>query len=535
MAAEGELKDPLGERSFSLNISARGTSVSDFAKWGGVSQMPQIGPFKVAVRVSEEKDVISLENLEVDAGAEDLAELKLTGAVKDLLKQRKMEIEFDLSGKDLAKLSEVMGMRQTPLKGPFRISGKASDSGEKVYRIANLKASLSESDLGGTVDLNMTGKRPKVGASLSSHKLDLRPLLPKDEKGAGGAPKSAKSSTKPDKVFSSEPIPSAALDSVDADLQLKVSQILTPKVVLNDLNTNILLDAGSLSLKPLKAHFAEGSLDGRVELHPKGKGVALDALLKVVQLDLAQLAKTLEMSQKIEGTIDMDIDVKGSGDSVAEVMAGLNGKTVVVVHQGQIDNKYLDLLGGDIGSNALRLINPSGQDKKYTHINCMVGGLNIKNGLAQTTAVLLDTDQMRVIGDGSINLKTEELNISLNPSPKGGTGVAGLGKVSMSLSELAKPFKLGGTLAKPALAIDTKQAAVEIGKAVGGAALFGPIGIAASMASGGASDNANVCAEAIDAANRGVKFTGAKKAEGQKEKTGAVEGAGSKLKKLFGR
>ncbi|MGV8073778.1 MAG: AsmA family protein [Syntrophobacteraceae bacterium] len=535
LTAEGELKDPLGDRSFSINMKAQGDSISDLAKWGGAPEIPEVGPFKVAVRVSEQKTVMSLDNLDVDAGAEDLAVLKLTGAVKDLLKQSKMEIEFSLSGKDIAKVSEVMGKGQTPLKGPFLISGKASDSGEKVYSLANLKASLAESDLGGTVELNMAGKRPKVGASLSAQKLDLRPFLPKDEKGAGESSKSAKTSTKSGKVFSSEPISFAAMDSVDADLQINVSQILTPKVVLNDLNSNVVLKDGSLSIKPLKARFAEGALDARVDLQPKGKGVALDALLKVTRLDLAQLAKTLEMSEKIEGKTDMDVDVKGYGASVAELMAGLNGRTVVVVHKGQIDNKYLNLLGGDLGSNALRLINPFSESKKYTDINCMVSGFDIKNGLAQTTALLLDTDQMRVIGDGKINLKTEELDISLKPSPKEGVGGAGLGKVSLSLGELAKPFKLGGTLAKPALAIDTKQAALGIGKAVGGAALLGPIGIGAAMLGSGGADNANVCAEAIEAAEKGVKFTGAKEAKEQEKKTGVVEGAEKKLKKLFGR
>jgi hypothetical protein len=534
-AAEGELKDLMGDRSFSLNIDAKGPSISDLAKWGGASQAPPIGPFKAAVRVSKQKNLISLEDLEVNAGTEELALLKLTGTVKDLLNQRNTEIQFDLSGKDPAKLSDIMGMGRTSLKGHFRISGNASDAGEKVYRISNLKASFAESDLGGTVDLNVAGKRPKVGASLSSKKLDLRPLLQKNEKGAGGPPKSAGTSTKPGKVFSSEQISFPALQSVDADLRIEVSQVLTPKAVLNDLNSNILLDAGSLSLKPLKARFAEGLLDGRVDLRQKGKGITLVVLLKGVQLDLAQLAQALEMSQKIEGKADVDMDVKGSGASVAELMAGLNGKTVVAVRKGRIDSKYLDLLGGDIGSNALRLLNPFSHNTKDTDINCMVGGFVINNGLAQTTALVLDTAQVSVICDGKIDLRTEELDISLNPSPKQGAGVAGLGKVSVSLSELAKPFKLSGTLAKPSLAVDTKQAAVGIGKAVGGAVIFGPVGVAASAISGGGAGNANVCGGAIDAARKGVKFTVAKGVKEQKQKTGALEGAGGKLKKLLGR
>lgn len=147
LTAEGELKDPLGDRTFSLNIGAHGTSVSDFVNWCGMSEMPQMGPFKMAVRMSEQKNLISLDNLDVDTGTQDMVRLKLKGTIKDIVKQRKMEIQLDLSGQDLAKLNEVMRWGRIPLKGPFRISGNASDSAEKVYRIADLEASFAENDL----------------------------------------------------------------------------------------------------------------------------------------------------------------------------------------------------------------------------------------------------------------------------------------------------------------------------------------------------------------------------------------------------
>jgi hypothetical protein len=119
--------------------------------------------------------------------------------------------------------------------------------------------------------------------------------------------------------------------------------------------------------------------------------------------------------------------------------------------------------------------------------------------------------------------------------------VSGVAKVNISLSELAKPFKLGGTLASPSLALDPAKAALTVAKSVGGAALLGPVGIAAALAGGSAgSKGGNPCLEAMEAAKTGVKPQAAddkkgapaKAAEGVK---GAVEGAGDKVKKLFGK
>jgi uncharacterized protein involved in outer membrane biogenesis len=86
--------------------------------------------------------------------------------------------------------------------------------------------------------------------------------------------------------------------------------------------------------------------------------------------------------------------------------------------------------------------------------------------------------------DGSINLKTERLNISLKPIEKGGIGFGG-GKVDLGLGGIADLFKLGGTLAHPSLAVDKSEtaisAAVTLGKAIGGTLLFGPVGLAAAL------------------------------------------------------
>ena len=111
---------------------------------------------------------------------------------------------------------------------------------------------------------------------------------------------------------------------------------------------------------------------------------------------------------------------------------------------------------------------------------------------------------MVVVGEGEINLKTERLNLSLKPVPKGGIGTHATGKLTVSLDELTRPFKLGGTLAHPSLAVDLTQTAIEFGQAIGGVMLFGPAGIAALLV-GSSSGDENSCMAAIEAAKKGVR------------------------------
>jgi hypothetical protein len=116
-----------------------------------------------------------------------------------------------------------------------------------------------------------------------------------------------------------------------------------------------------------------------------------------------------------------------------------------------------------------------------------------------------------------------------------------MGEIGLSLGDLAIPFKLSGTLAKPSRALDKTQTAMAVGKSLGETALPGPAGLVAPLLKGGSGDGA-ICPAAVEAASRGVKLADVVKSRESKENlgkaaegaTGAVRGVGSKLKKLVG-
>jgi hypothetical protein len=251
-------------------------------------------------------------------------------------------------------------------------------------------------------------------------------------------------------------------------------------------------------------------MNGHFSLLPRREDAAFTLNLKIDQMNIGSLLKSLEAKEILEGKLDAEIELKGRGRSVAEWMAGLNGRTLAVLGQGRLHNKYLDLLGSDLSESLLRLINPVKKRDGYTTLNCFVNGFEIQNGLAICSALVLDSNEMSIVGAGQINLKDEKLNFSLHLSPKKGVGVSGVGKLSLSVGELAKPFKLGGTLALPTLVVDPEQTLVAIGKAVGGMILLGPTGVLAALASASPGDK-NPCLTAIEAAKKGRKVSGEKK------------------------
>jgi len=321
---------------------------------------------------------------------------------------------------------------------------------------------------------------------------------------------------------------------VNAKLQLDARRIYTVRLVVDNLTASVVLDNGALSINPLKAAIGGGTLNGKVALRPRGKGESGEVGVKVNRMNVDFVARELGLTERPGGKLDLDLDLRGAGGSVAEIMAGLNGRTLLVMNKGRINNKYLNLLGTDVSRSLLRLLNPLGQESSQVPINCFVSSFDIRGGIAQSTALVMDNDAMTVVGEGTINLKTEELDLSFKPSPKEGLGVSGLGKISLGLGELARPFKLGGTLAKPALVFDVRQAAVSIGKTLGGAVLFGPAGIAAYLA-GSSPKEENACVAAVEASKKGVKAPGGKLEQLEDAARKATGAAADGLRRMFGR
>ena len=453
------------------------------------------------------------------------------GSIMDPMNGKGISLTVNAEARSISDIAKLANAEGAPDMGPFMAGFKVSDPAIKTYKISELKITLGDNELDGSMEVSLAGSRPRLKAVLSSRKLDLRQFLSKDEGKGDRKREPAPAAAKKEKLFPDDPLPLDALNQADAGVKFRAGEIRLPRLALNDLNVHTVIENGRLTVKTLKAVIGGGALDAHSDLCPQGKTAAMIMAMKITGLDLGRMLKELDVRDMIEGTLDVDLNISGRGGSIAGIMAGLNGKTIVVMGKGRINNKYIDMLGADLSSGLFRVLNPQKEKAEYSEFNCFVSGFGIKNGIANVTALVFDTNAMSVVGNGGINLKTEELDLGLRPSPKKGIDTGVMGKLSLSLGELARPLKLAGALADPSLTVDPTQTAITLGKAVGGVVLFGPVGIAAALASE-SPDDENPCLTAIEAAKKGVRGSGDKKPEKEK---GVVEGIGDKLKGLFGK
>jgi uncharacterized protein involved in outer membrane biogenesis len=451
-------------------------------------------------------------------------QVKVEGRILDILNLRGLTMKVSAQVQSTSQMAALLGEPRTPEFGPLRTAFAISDAGDKTYTLTDLLISSRAGDAGGRLTVQLGGSRPKLSGAVTSQTLNLNPLF------NGEKTRQAKSerTARKDRLFPNDPLPLNIFRSADVHLKYDADRVQLPHLTLTDLSMEVNVDNGSLDARPIKMKVGGGNAEAQVQIHPQGSTAKAKAVLKVTQTNLRLLAPGLG----VDGRVDVELDLLSRGSTIAGLMGALNGGMLLVMRQGKVENRNIQYLAGDLANGIFQLLNPSSKTTNCTEINCCVSGFDIQDGMAKVIALVVDTPDMTVIGEGEVNLRDETLDLSLKPYPKG--GAAGL---NLSLTELAKSLKLGGTLADPSLEMNAEQTLFAVLKAAGGVLLFGPAGVAAVFA-GRSSCEDNPCLSALETARKGMKGIECDKGSeqrGTKEKgiSGILKGVGESMKKFF--
>ena len=86
-----------------------------------------------------------------------------------------------------------------------------------------------------------------------------------------------------------------------------------------------------------------GNADGWINVQSAKKPAEFSVSLTIDQLSIGHMLDELGYPRNIEGNLDAVIDLDGSGDSIAALMAGLNGDIRIAAKDGKAESKYLEI------------------------------------------------------------------------------------------------------------------------------------------------------------------------------------------------
>ncbi|MBQ7660285.1 MAG: AsmA family protein [Alphaproteobacteria bacterium] len=384
--------------------------------------------------------------------------LKVGGILSDLMG----DLSFDLS----TFVSSPQGNFDLP-----KIDLKAKAAGNlNLINIALEKLDMGGNVITAKIKADISGKKPFVSANISSKVFDLTLLSTPKKTASINLITSAHAAT----FVPDEKLDLSVLNALNANIKLNIDQlILTEDIDLQNLQTTIALQSGILNLNPLSAVAGGGEITGNLSLNASNNDMSLN--LNGQNIIVQDFIKSLQpkkdnFSIVSGGQTDLHVALKSSGATYQNIVQNLSGQVLLVVGQSRLQAGALKYLRGNFITQLLSTLQLQAKDPKMS-MKCAVLRGDFDNGkITLPKGIAFDSKKMTIVGDGTINLKNDKLDIAIKPFNGSLTDV----NVAQALSSLVK---IGGTIENPAIKLDNAS----VVKNVVGVAMTGPVFIGSQL------------------------------------------------------
>lgn len=426
-----------------------------------------------------------------------------------------LDMQLRMAGPTLKELSRISNV-VLPDSPPYRLAAHLQHGG-KTWTLTDIKARVGDSDIAGKLDF-IQEKKPVLRADLKAKLLDfddLGPLIgatPKTGPGETAAPEQvakARQREATDRLLPDKPFETQSWGKMDADVKLVAEKIQRPRQLpLEAFSTHLTLKDSVVRLEPVEFGMAGGRIVGHVALDGKQKPMKGEIRADVKGLQLGRMFPTSKAMQDALGTFYGRAELKGSGQSLAQILGSSDGKASFVIEGGRARALLVELAELDIAQVIMLL----GKKSEEEELRCAVSGFNVEKGVARTDTFVLDTEGTVIRVDGAINMADETLDLAATPNAK-----------HASLVSLRTPLHLRGPLKHPKVRPEAGPLVKKGALAVGLGAINPALAVLALYEPARGKDQP--CAELLAQAK--AKGAGAAK-EGPKDPQRAAEAADKK-------
>jgi uncharacterized protein involved in outer membrane biogenesis len=390
-----------------------------------------------------------------------------------------LDVAFELEGTEIDALLPLVDLALPP-GGAHSLSGRFKHTPEGML-FDELQIRLGRSDFSGRVLLRQGKERPRVEADLSSELLYLSEFLKEGEVATNADTDTV------EKVIPDFELPIKRMREIDGELRFTAKSLVTSMGQFEDLGFTLSLEDEKLRLENFQVHGVAGDhIEAAARIDASQNPPSINLRLSLRELDYGAILKQAGLAESVEGTLNVTLRLTGEGGNRYELLSTANGQLIVVGKQGRFGSRRLDLWGSDLVTT---MLSPQWHREDITELNCVVADIDIATGVASTDKLLIDTGRITLGATGTLNLKTEELNLVVAPHPK-----------RASLVSLTSPAHVTGTLS--ALEVSTTALPRRRKVLAGGgmlAGLLNPAYLVFTFSQIGTRD-ANPCVAAIEKA-----------------------------------
>ena len=327
--------------------------------------------------------------------------LNVSGQADKPLEGKGLDFLIKIDADRFENLAEIVGTQLPPI-GAFQLAAQMKET-EKGYSLSRLKGNLGQTAFDGKLDVNLSEDKPAIRAELIVSAIDAGPLLElaSQESGPEEYQKVA-AGDEPLPDLSEVNISLDVLDQFDADIELRVEQVLNAPGDIRDASLKVSIHDGAL-VSPMAVTFADVTFQGKLDLKKFDSLPGFLLNLSAEQTDLGNLALVFTNTEGIKGHL-----------ASFKLSLGAKGQNL----QSLIDNLDMQLRLDD---GALSYGNVAdGRPVSFTLEKTEVDLLHDQNMKVTAAGTLLDVPFKIQASGGSLNQFIREESWPIDLSANGG-------------------------------------------------------------------------------------------------------------------
>lgn len=431
----------------------------EFSGWHGKANVRGVGKAGHLLSLRDEQLEFPLK---LDARAGSLV-TTAEGVIANPRQLSGVDFQVSLKGSSMADLFPLTGLvlPNTPaFQTQGHLVGTLKPEGA-VWRYSDFTGQFGQSDVRGDVTYTSAKPRPQLKGKLSSKLLrlaDLGPVIGTEARDAGrNATAPRKAAARSGKVLPNDPFATDRWDKMDLDLEYVGERIVRPKAVpIDSLRMRAVLDNAQLRLAPLDFGVAQGRFKAQVLMNARTKPLQASLRGDVQGLKLSALFPEIELMRKSLGRVDGGVALDARGQSIAQLLGSANGQAKLMVREGVMSQRLLDMAGLNLGSVLVSKL--FGTDKEV-RLRCAIADIPVRQGVAQAQNVKLNTDEALIEVTGSADMAREVFDIDVNPKA-----------YELKLFSLRTPLEVRGPFAQPHVGVKPGPLIVRAAAAIAAAA-----------------------------------------------------------------
>ncbi len=499
-----QMSDNLPQLAINLDVSGKQPA------WLNESQQAiaaeQIDEFSLKADISNPENLFRIENLDSTLAIKDTQSVAQGAILFDAEFQPSIDLTVSSKGNNLQNFEELI-KQSLPASEKFSLETQLKFAGNHLG-LTNLTLAIDNTHLTGDSDIELSSP-PNVRANLISESLNIEHLLAAGhkEKAKEKADDSEnKDAPKDTRLFSDEKIDLSWLKSAHTDISLLIKNLIYKKAILNDVKTKVVALDNKATIEIDSLKYLDSNLKANL-LVDANKNIFSHSLY-TEEFNLGQLLNDIDAGEKLQGKIDASIDINSFGTSSQELANNASGKITAVMTEGSLADAPIDLLA----SNLLVELMPGKAKQDHTKIECLFVQFSANEGVFNSDAILLNTENIVMTINGSIDLSKEKLNLLLIPKPK-----------NIELFTLDSNIRVKGNLQDPSFSLDKGSVFKKLLKSAATIAL-GPAALAVPFANmGNKSDKcfseiASTTTRAVEAQQEAERIAAEKRAAEEAEK-----------------